>query len=186
MGEDYDPLNLMHNVQARNLAKPRIVLDGTRSTSESFNSGNRVRIGIKENDMLEWPKISVIGHEIGHRNPLFNKVFRQPSTMTDNMAATIKAESPYYGHDYSGLTPRQKSLLKASKKVNEHDAEFNEGYSDLFGLKTRLFDLYGKTDKYNALDLLRYKLTKEGRNYRFLQQRQGFKRQLDALNESEN
>lgn len=186
MGENYDPLNPIHSIQAVRLSTPRIVLDHTMPTSKSYGSGNLVKIGIKVNDVPEFSKISVIGHEIGHRNPLFNSVFKQPSTMTDNVATIIKAESPYYGHDYSALTPRQKSLLKPSIKVNEHDVEFNEGYSDLFGLKTRLFDLYGKTDKYSPVDLLRYKLTKEGRNYRFLQQRQGFKRQLDALNESEN
>lgn len=128
----------------------------------------------------------MIGHEAGHRNPIFNSTFRQHANTTDKAAEAIKAESPYYGKDYSNLTTRQKSLLKPSIKVNEHDAEFNEGYSDLFGLKTRLFDLYGKTDKYSPIDLLRYKLTKEGQNNRFLQQRQGFRRQLDALNESEN
>lgn len=186
MGEDYDPLNLIHSTQAVRLSTPRIVLDNTIPTSKSYGSGNLVKIGIKVNDVPEFSKISVIGHEIGHRNPLFNSVFKQPSTMTDNVATIIKAESPYYGHDYSALTPRQKTLLKPSIKVNEHDAEFNEGYSDLFGLKTRLFDLYDKTDKYSPIDLLRYKLTKEGRNYRFLQQRQGFRRQLNALNESEN
>lgn len=186
MGENYNPNEVRDVLLADRWRTPRIVLDDTIPTSKSYGSGNLVKIGIKENDLPEFPKISVIGHEIGHRNPLFNTVFKQPSTMTDNVATTIKAESPYYGHDYSALTPRQKTLLKPSIKVNEHDVEFNEGYSDLFGLKTRLFDLYGKTDKYSPVDLLRYKLTKEGRNYRFLQQRQGFKRQLDALNESEN
>lgn len=166
-------------------SKPRIILDDSRPTSRSYG-GEDVRIGIIENDLPELPKIAVIGHEIGHRNPIFNSRFKWSENMTDKRAAAIKAESPYYWNDYSYLTSRQKSLLKPSIKVNEHDAEFNEGYSDLFGLKTRLFDLYGKTDKYNALDLLRYRLTKEGLNNRFLQQRRGFKRQLDALNESEN
>lgn len=155
-------------------------------TSESYTSRNSLFIGIGENDLPGSSKTAVIGHEIGHRNPIFNSRFKQPANMTDKVAETIKAESPHYGMDYSNLTSRQKSLLKPSIKVNEHDAEFNEGYSDLFGLKTRLFDLYGKTDKYNTLDLLRYRLTKEGLNNRFLQQRRGFKRQLDALNESEN
>lgn len=45
---------------------------------------------------------------------------------------------------------------------------------------------YGKNGNYSKFDLLKYRLSKEGRNNRFLQQRTGFKRQLDALNESEN
>ena len=185
--EDYNPTDLAQSYIFKGVETPRIVLDHTIPASKSFNSGNRAKIGIKENDLPEWSKTFIIGHEIGHRNPVFNTRFKQPSTMTDNIATTIKKDSPYYGMDYSKLTPRQKSLLTAKKGVNEHDLEWNEGYSDLFGTKTRLNELgYGKQGKFSKFDLLRYKLTKEGKNNRFLQQRQGFKRQLDALNESDN
>lgn len=185
--EDYNPTDLAQSYIFKSIETPRIVLDNTIPTSKSYNSGNRAKIGIKENDLPEWSKTFIIGHEIGHRNPIFNTRFKQPSTMTDNIAMTIKKDSPYYGMDYSKLTPRQKSLLTAKKGVDEHDLEWNEGYSDLFGTKTRLNELgYGKQSKFSKFDLLRYKLTKEGKNNRFLQQRTGFKRQLDALNESEN
>ena len=167
--------------------KPRITLDATKTYGESYNNLNHAVIGMKPDSEFGFPPIEIVGHELGHRNPLFNTRALLES-MTDNQKIGLSTESPYYNMDYSKLTPRMKQLLKPIKGVNPHDFEYNEGYSDLFGMKTNMnASGIGKNGRYTMFDLLRYKyLTPYGKSQRFLKQRPGLRRQLDALNESEN
>lgn len=167
--------------------KPRITLDATKTYGESYNNLNHAVIGMKPDSEFGFPPIEIVGHELGHRNPLFNTRALLES-MTDNQKIRFNDESPYYNMDYSRLTPRMKQLLKPIIGVNPHDFEYSEGYSDLFGMKTNMQNLgLGKNGKYTMLDLLRYKYTTPyGKRQRFLRQRPGLRRQVQALNESEN
>ena len=166
--------------------KAKIVLDDKLTISQSKNRSGQVVIGMRSDDSHFYP-IEVIGHELGHNHPKFNK-FIDLQGLTDNQKNAILNESPYYKHfDYSKLPGRSKSLLKSKEGIDIHDAEYNEGYSDLFGMKTNMHNLgIGKDGKYSTIDLLRYKyLTPYGKHQRFLYQRPGLRRQVQALNESE-
>lgn len=140
-------------------------------------------------------------HEAGHSKSLFNtKGTKQHlipdfNNLTDNEKRTIMSElykdSPNYQIDYSSVPKRQKELLRTTKKVNDHDFELNEGYSDAWGTRYNMQNINDAAlhpdKKYTYWDLIRYKLTPQGIGDRFIQQRggwwKGWKQQLDALNE---
>jgi hypothetical protein len=65
-----------------------------------------------------------MAHETAHSNTLFN-------THGSNIKR-IKTESPDYNMDYIFVPKRWKKLLHPSvTKINAHDFELAEGYSDL-------------------------------------------------------
>ena len=65
-----------------------------------------------------------VAHETAHSNTLFNT--RGPNIKR------IKTESPEYKMDYIFVPKRWKKLLSPSvTKINSHDIELAEGYSDL-------------------------------------------------------
>jgi len=180
------PKSFMDQMWMSTRPKAKIVLDDSITISKSANRAGKAVIGMVPDDSHFYP-IEVIGHELGHNHPKFNK-FIDLQGLTDNQKNTILKESPYYQHfDYSKLPGRAKSLLKPKEGIDVHDVEYNEGYSDLFGMKTNMYNLgIGKNGKYNIVDLLRYKyLTPYGKHQRFLYQRPGLRRQVQALNESE-
>lgn len=180
------PNDLVSQMWMSTRPKTKIVLDDRLTISKSANRAGKAVIGMQPDDSHFYP-IEVIGHELGHNHPKFNK-FIDLQGLTDNQKNAILNESPYYKHfDYSKLPGRAKSLLKPKEGIDIHDAEYNEGYSDLFGMKTNMYNLgIGKDGKYNIIDLLRYKyLTPYGKHQRFLYQRPGLRRQVQALNESE-
>lgn len=180
------PNDLVSQMRMSTRPKAKIVLDDRLTISKSANRAGKAVIGMQPDDSHFYP-IEVIGHELGHNHPKFNK-FIDLRGLTDNQKNAILNESPYYKHfDYSKLPGRAKSLLKPKEGIDTHDAEYNEGYSDLFGMKTNMYNLgIGKDGKYNIVDLLRYKyLTPYGKHQRFLYQRPGLRRQVQALNESE-
>lgn len=142
-------------------------------------------------DTKQWFKTSLpetVAHETAHSNTLFN-------TLGTRRIKRIKTESPEYGVDYIFIPKRWKKLLSPSTtKINDHDFEFAEGYSDLWGTRKSMYDMgigikasFDPNVKYNYWDLLRYKMTPAGMRDRFIKQRGGWwggwKQQLDALNE---
>lgn len=69
--------------------------------------------------------------------------------------------------------------MTPSKKVNDHDFEFNEGYSDAMATRYNMFNkgissaALDPTKRYTYLDLIRYKMTPTGMFDRFIRQRGG-------------
>lgn len=168
---------------------PEIVLNPYKKLSGSFHSENGVTIGVSDiYDINSQPFMEktfdhnlyqTIGHELAHESPLFNTRAKLSSA---NLATL--PDSPYYNNDYSTVPESWKTLLRASDKVtNPHNMEYSEGFSDLFGTRNDMAAKGINTgNKYSFLDLLRYRLSKSGRHNRFLHERPGWKRQLEALN----
>lgn len=170
-----------------------VKLDGSIPLWESFHSDDGNFIGIK-NDFVKYPYWggdylisnrqpfrSVVGHELHHAEPRFNT--KKP--LTDKIRFT--EDSPYYGNDYSRIPESIKKPLKSNYrfgfKVNPHDAELSESFSDLGGTKTML-DKYGllRDNKTSLMNLLNYKYLKGGWRDRFFLQHPGLKRQYELLN----
>lgn len=186
-----DGIRFVRNNQKSSPAPPtKLTMKGNLFDSRSNNYGdvNHVTIGFTPpRKHITVPKSEyrltiggMAAHEAGHGNPLFN-TYASPGSVTP--------DSPYYGNDYSRVSNRIKQLLEPTDMtIDNHDMEFTEGYSDLWGMKYNMRNIKGNSDrKYNYLDLLRYKLTPVGRKDRFVMQRggwwKGWKQQLDALNE---
>jgi len=167
------------------------VFDPYKKLSESFHSGDgsKIKIGVSDiYDINSQPfqennfnhnLYQTIGHELAHESTLFNTRAKFSSANLEKLP-----DSPYYHNDYSAVPESWKTLLSASDKVaNPHNIEYSEGFSDLFGIRNDIAAKGINTgNKYSFLDLLRYRLSKSGRHNRFLHERPGWKRQLEALN----
>lgn len=189
----------------------RVFVDASEPLVHSLNADAYSKIGFSPDKIISDPDYdfkatltNVAAHEYGHNNPLYNTRmnlseignvdWQNLTKEQQDLIKKINVESPYYHNDYSNLTERQKYLLKPTIKINDHDFEFSEGYSDLLGTKANMYELgiandahFDPNKKYNYFDLLRYKMTPTGVNDRFIKQRggwwKGWKQQLDALNE---
>ena len=171
---------------------------GGLGNSANYYARNQIELGfsptniVKEfdPDTKQWFKFSLpetIAHETAHSNTLFN-------TQGTNIKR-IKTESPEYKMDYIFVPKRWKKLLSPSAtKINTHDLEFAEGYSDLWGMRKSMYDMgigtkasFDPGVRYNYWDLFKYKITPKGMRDRFIKQRGGWwggwKQQLSALNE---
>lgn len=122
---------------------------------------------------------TVMGHEIGHTNPLFKTL--EPYGLK-------KEDSPLYGFDYSKVSPKVKSLLAPDPKraLDLHSKELTEWYADARGIDLSMYlngiKRNGK-NKYSPLQVLKYRYLVPGaRENRFFLQHPGLIRQTKALN----
>ena len=178
-----------------------IKIDPAKNISNSSHSNNIITVGTSNkpyeiyddgvsNKIYKLRIDEIIGHELGHENPRFNTGRPTVSLKSYNGETynlpSYNSDSLYYGFDYSKINPVVKSTLKPKGKVNIHDKELSESFSDVFGLRTAMdVNGIGKENKYNVFDVLRYKYTVPGgRNNRFLMQHPGLRNQVRALNTS--
>lgn len=139
---------------------------------------------------------NTVGHEIAHNALLFNThVDHLPKGIRELHWKPMEGLNTYtYNKVYDYVPQRWKDLLTPVDGLSTHDLQLNEGFSDLWGTKTAMYDMgigkhasFDPTKKYNYFDLFKYKMTPTGMTDRFIRQRggwwKGWKQQLDALNE---
>lgn len=170
----------------------RYVAGEDLASSYADNLDSEIWLGLKDDATILSDGKSMItmssaaAHEAGHFDPRFN-----------TRAGELRADSPYYRNDYSGLSEDQRKLFRATTYDNLHDFELAEGASDAYATKANMalsnittgnsLDL---DKKYTYWDLIKYKFTPQGMTDRFIKLRggwwKGWKQQLDALNSLKN
>ena len=150
---------------------PKSVDTSDYTRSVFGNRMGKLRIGTLGNNAFN--SRNIIAHELGHTRNLYNTPGERSS------------DSPYYGFDYGYIRNRHKKWLSPTIKVNDHDAELAESYSDLMALR---YDLYendivdGTKRRYRNRDIKNFLNTEEGQKNRYLQQHTNINKVRKALN----
>lgn len=135
------------------------------------NASGIIEMGTIDN--VNYNFRNTLAHELGHGRNLYNTPGKE------------SLDSPYYGFNYGYIRNRHKKWLSPTTKVNDHDVELAESYSDLMALRYDLYDnniVDGTKRRYRNKDIKNFLNTEEGQKNRYLQQHTNINHVRKALN----
>lgn len=179
-----NPISDNVNIIVKDLDKDNLTLsDLLNNRLMSHKSGDEIVIMNMPGDAGSVE--AVMAHELGHYNPLYNT--KKDPEKEYSYPEDDRMYSRYYMNDYTNVPAEYVDYLYPTiglDKINDHDRELSENYSDLIGLREALYrhGIFDSSDGSIFTQEMLDKFRKTGEANRFLRYHTD-EQIINALNE---
>lgn len=168
----YHPLGDIRTFLQGNIRKPNLKINYKKGSNYNINTtditinpkegyvpdtyGNSLYDLYNKYGITNWPNGSIMGHELGHYiNYVVSNKNNFDTAPFYSLRTLFRDYSPLHSDNYPQLTP--------NKKVNKHDSQRSENYSDLIDFRRLLYNdkIYDSTKANNPFTKEHLKKAKE-------------------------